>query len=271
MRDTAQNGIGAELDKQKTIEIAISLADAAKDISLRYFRNPALNIENKDKTDFDPVTQADREIEKKIRELLAELAPKDGILGEEYDAQEGETGLTWVIDPIDGTRAFMAGQPTWGTLIALHDGNKPIFGLVDQPYIGERFMGGWGSAILSRGGKSTPISARKSQGLGASILYTTFPEVGAPEERKSFERVAAHAQLVRYGMDCYAYAMLAAGYIDVVIEAGLSPYDIYAPAALVEAAGGQVTNWQGGALGGSGQAVAIADPSQANQIFALLN
>ena len=259
------------MDKQKTIEIAIALADHAKEISLRYFRNPALNVENKDKSDFDPVTQADREIEIKIREILADMAPQDGILGEEFDSVETQSGLTWVIDPIDGTRAFMSGQPTWGTLIALHDGNAPIFGLLDQPYIGERFMGGWGSAILSRGGASNKIAARKSNGLSAAILYTTFPEVGSKDERAAFEHVASKVQLTRYGMDCYSYAMLAAGYIDVVIEAGLSPYDIYAPAALVEAAGGQVTNWQGNSLDEKGQALAVADPSKADEIIALLN
>ncbi|MEM7241743.1 MAG: inositol monophosphatase family protein [Pseudomonadota bacterium] len=259
------------MDKQKTIETALTLADCAKEISLRYFRNPDLTIENKDQSDFDPVTQADREIELKIRECLSGIAPQDGILGEEFDPMDTQSGLTWVIDPIDGTRAFMAGQPTWGTLIALHDGQKPIFGLVDQPYIGERFMGGWGSAILSRCGTSTLIQTRKSSGLSGAILYTTFPEIGTSTERAAFERVATQVQLVRYGMDCYAYAMLAAGLIDVVIEAGLSPYDIYAPAALIDAAGGQVTNWQGDPLDKSGQALAIADKDLADDIIALLN
>ncbi len=259
------------MNKAKIIEDAVALADAARELSLRYFRANDLTVENKRPEDFDPVTQADREIELRIRELLADRAPDDGILGEEFENQETRSGLTWVIDPIDGTRAFMAGQPTWGTLISVYDGEKPIFGLIDQPYIGERFMGGWGQAILSRAGQNHPIQTRKDRKLKAAILYSTFPEVGKPEERAAFERVASHVQLTRYGMDCYAYGMMAAGFIDLVIEAGLQSYDIYAPIALIEAAGGQVTNWQGEPFGASRQAVALADPARADEVFSLLN
>ena len=259
------------MNKAKIIEDAVALANAAREISLRYFRSNNLQVENKLKEDFDPVTIADREIEERIRELLSERAPEDGILGEEFGQIETKSGLTWVIDPIDGTRAFMAGQPTWGTLISVFDGEKPIFGLVDQPYIGERFMGGWGQAIFSRGGENIPIQTRKDRPIEAAILYTTFPEVGTKEEREKFERVASEVQLTRYGMDCYAYAMLAAGLIDVVIEAGLQPYDIYAPIALIEAAGGHVSNWQGEPFNQTGLALALADPKLADVILPLLN
>ena len=259
------------VEKQPLIETSIALADAARDISLSYFRNEALSIENKDAAGFDPVTQADREIEAKLREMLAELRPDDGIYGEEYDVKEGRSGITWIIDPIDGTRAFMAGQPSWATLIGVRDANDLVYGLVDQPFLNERFMGGWGSAIVSRGQSQKPLKTRKVDRLSEAILYSTFPEVGTPEERAGFERVRDQVKLTRYGMDAYAYGMLAAGYIDIVIEAGLKLYDYAAPAALVRAAGGVVTNWQGGALDDSGQVIALANPDLLDDVLRHLN
>ncbi|WP_092063215.1 histidinol-phosphatase [Poseidonocella pacifica] len=226
-------------------DVAFELADVARNATLPHFRVPNLFAENKFADGFDPVTVADRDAEQAMRDVLARRRPQDGILGEEFGNTNGTSGLTWVLDPIDGTRGFISGTPTWGVLIALSDSDGPIFGLIDQPYIGERFIGGFGIAEL-RGPRGThPNAARTGVALSDATVFTTFPEVGTPDERRAFERVARTARLARYGMDCYAYALLAAGQIDLVIEAGLNPYDIQGPIAVIQAAGGIVTDWTG--------------------------
>jgi histidinol phosphatase-like enzyme (inositol monophosphatase family) len=168
------------------------------------------------------------------------------------------SGLTWVLDPIDGTRGFIAGTPTWGVLIALCDADGPIFGIIDQPYIGERFEGGLGRARLTGPRGARPLAVSPAASLGEATLFTTFPEVGTTEERAGFEAVRDRVRLTRYGMDCYAYGLLAAGHVDLVIEAGLHPYDICAPIAVIEAAGGIVTDWTGGPVHGGGRVLAAS-------------
>jgi len=227
------------------LEAADLAADAASVVTLSYFRSANLNTESKGEWFFDPVTRADREAELAIRAVLQKLRPDDGILGEEFGSIEGTSGLTWVLDPIDGTRGFISGTPTWGTLISLRDATGPILGIIDQPYTGERFVGGFGEAVLRRSGQTSPIGVRPAQGIDKAILFTTFPEVGTQEEAKAFLNLSRQVRLTRYGMDCYAYALLAAGNIDLVVEAGLHSYDVQAPIAIIEAAGGIVTDWQG--------------------------
>ena len=195
-----------------------------------------------------------------MRALLSELRPQDGILGEEFPPVESQSGRTWVLDPIDGTRGFISGTPTWGVLIALSEAEGPVLGVIDQPYIQERFTGGAGIAEVSGPQGSAPLKVRDTRRLDQAILFTTFPEVGTPEEAEAFRRVAGQVQLTRYGMDCYAYALLAAGQVDLVIEAGLNAYDIQAPIAVIEAAGGIVTNWEGGPVHEGGRALAAATP-----------
>ena len=238
---------------------AHAMADAARPATLEWFRRPGLSAQNKDAVGFDPVTQADHAAEEAMRAVLARLRPTDAILGEEGGAQAGESGLTWVLDPIDGTRAFLAGTPTWGVLIALSGPEGPLLGVIDQPYIGERFWGGLGTAMMQGPGGASPLATRPARALSDAVLFTTFPEIGTPAERAAFARVAARARLTRYGMDCYAYALLAAGQIDLVIEAGLQAYDICAPIAVIEAAGGVVTDWQGGPAAQGGQVLAAAN------------
>ncbi|MGP6086538.1 histidinol-phosphatase [Antarctobacter jejuensis] len=243
------------------IATAEALADAARLAILPHFRSSGLSAENKAGAGaFDPVTVADRAAEQAMRAVLAERRPQDAILGEEYGTQSGDSGLTWVLDPIDGTRAFLAGTPTWGVLIGLRDADGPILGLIDQPYMQERFRGGLGLADWSGPHGGGASRTRATPALEDAILFTTFPEIGTPEDRAGFERVAEQVRLVRYGMDCYAYALLAAGQIDLVIEAGLQAYDILAPIAVIEAAGGVVTNWEGGPVHDGGRAVAAANP-----------
>ncbi|ETX29222.1 histidinol-phosphatase [Roseivivax isoporae] len=243
------------------IETAHALADAARDAILPHFRASALVVDNKQAGGFDPVTEADRAAEAAMRAVLAQRRPDDAILGEEAGRAAGTTGLTWVLDPIDGTRGFMSGTPTWGVLIALADAHGPRYGLIDQPYIGERFEGGLGRATWTgpRGGGA--LGVRGTTRLADATLMTTFPEIGTPAERAAFARVAGGVRLVRYGCDCYAYALLAAGHVDLVIEAGLQPYDIQAPIAVIEAAGGVVTDWDGRPAHAGGRVIAAATPA----------
>jgi histidinol phosphatase-like enzyme (inositol monophosphatase family) len=247
-------------DHRDIRETAHAMADAARAAILPMFRHHTLKAVSKDSTQFDPVTQADRTAESAMRAILATRRPQDAIIGEEDTATAGQSGLTWVIDPIDGTRGFISGTPTWGVLIALCTQNGPIYGLIDQPYIGERFEGGFGLAEMTGPLGTTPLGVRPGTDLSQAILFSTFPEIGTPQDRAAFETVAAQVRLTRYGMDCYAYALLAAGHIDLVIEAGLQTYDIAAPIAVIEAAGGIVTDWSGGPVHQGGRAIAAASP-----------
>lgn len=245
---------------QDIVAAAHALADAARPETLSHFRQ-GIGADDKtgDAAGFDPVTEADRAAERAMRTLLAQRRPKDAILGEEYGASPGTSGLTWVLDPIDGTRGYIAGAPTWGVLISVRDENGPIFGVIDQPYIGERFEGGFGIARLDGPRGESRLATRGPRPLSEAILMTTFPEIGSPAEQAGFEAVSRKARLTRYGMDCYAYALVALGQVDLVIEAGLNSYDICAPIAVIEAAGGIVTDWQGGPAHEGGRVIAAAN------------
>lgn len=252
------------------LDVAHRLADVARSVILPYFRAETLGTQNKDETGFDPVTEADRAAERAMRDLLSDLRPNDGILGEEYGAVSGDSGRTWVLDPIDGTRGFISGTPTWGVLIALSDASGPILGVIDQPYIGERFFGMDGRAELSGPHGARTLHTRGTTGLDGAVLFTTFPEVGSTRERAGFDAVAERVKLTRYGMDCYAYALVAAGQVDLVIEAGLNAYDIQAPIAVIEAAGGIVTNWAGGPVHDGGQVLAAGNAALHSAALAIL-
>lgn len=253
------------------LDVAHKMADAARAAILPHFRTASLNAENKLSEGFDPVTVADRAAEQAMRAVLAQLRPDDGILGEEFGAAAGRSGRTWVLDPIDGTRGFISGTPTWGVLIALSDARGPFLGMIDQPYIGERFWGGPDVAQMTGPLGDHRLQTRTTPTLEEAILFTTFPEVGTSQDRAGFERVAARAKLTRYGMDCYAYALLAAGQVDLVIEAGLNAYDIQAPIAVIQAAGGVVTNWEGGPTHDGGRALAAANPTLHHAALEQLN
>lgn len=239
------------------------LADAARGPALRYFRLSDLEAENKRAVGFDPVTIADREIEQVLRGMLAQARPADGVLGEEFGRQDGASGRLWVLDPIDGTRAYISGLPTWGVLIALHDGARPVLGAMDQPFTGERFIGDLRGpaprAWWERGAERRDLRTRRCAGLSAATLFTTDPGLFDAAERAAFDRAAAAARLTRYGVDCYAYAMLAAGQVDLVIESGLSAYDVQALIPLIEGAGGIVTDWRGGDPSWGGALLAAGD------------
>jgi histidinol phosphatase-like enzyme (inositol monophosphatase family) len=268
----------AELDTLRAA--AFAAADAARAACLPHFRAAGLAAEDKGRPGwFDPVTAADREAEAAMRAVLARLRPGDAVLGEEQGASRGaaggETGLTWVLDPIDGTRGFMSGTPTWGVLVALNDGARPVLGVIDQPFTGERF---WGlchgarrEAAWTRGAEARPLRARACAGLEAATLFTTFPEVGTQAERAGFDAVRGRVRLTRYGMDCYAYALVAAGSVDLVIEAGLEPYDVQALVPVIEGAGGVITDWRGGDCQRGGRVLAAGDARTHAQALAILS
>ena len=251
--------------------VADKMADAAGAAILPHFRSATLDTDNKLASGFDPVTVADRAAETAMRDVLAEFRPDDGILGEEHGTVDGTSGLTWVLDPIDGTRGFISGTPTWGVLIALSNDTGPILGLIDQPYTGERFCGGLGRSIWTGPHRQGPLGTTATKTLADATLFTTFPEVGTPDEGAAFKQVASEVKLTRYGCDCYAYALLAIGQIDLVIEAGLNAYDIQAPLAVIEAAGGVVTDWQGNPAHMGGQVLAAATPELHDAAMARLN
>ncbi len=252
--------VDAEL-KSDLVRVAHLLADAARVETLKMFRVAGLVADDKAAPSllFDPVTEADRAAEQAMRAILRSARPDDGIIGEEFGSTAGSSGLTWVLDPIDGTRGYISGTPTWGVLIAISDTMGPLFGIIDQPYIGERFVGGFGIAEMSGPHGKVSLATRKDCVLADAILLSTFPEVGTPEDRRAFEAVTKAVKLTRFGMDCYAYALLAAGHVDLVIEAGLQPYDIQAPIAVITAAGGVVTDWKGGPAHHGGRVLAAAN------------
>ncbi|MBL4768712.1 MAG: histidinol-phosphatase [Rhodobacteraceae bacterium] len=241
------------------LEVAHLLADAARVAILPFFRSSDLNTQNKDDKGFDPVTIADRAAETAMRALLDIHRPDDAIWGEEFGQSPGTSGRTWVLDPIDGTRGFISGTPTWGVLIAVSNDSGPLLGMIDQPYIGERFFGTEGAALMTGPLGTQRLTTRSTTSLDEAYLFTTFPEVGTRQDRAGFMAVSEQAKLTRYGMDCYAYALLAAGQIDLVIEAGLNAYDIQGPIGVIEAAGGIVTDWQGGPAFNGGRALAAAN------------
>lgn len=252
------------------IAAAHAVADAARPETLRHFRRGIAADDKGPEGRYDPVTEGDRAAERAMREVLARLRPEDGILGEEYGNRPGTSGLTWVLDPIDGTRGYLCGTPTWGVLVSVADGRGPLYGLIDQPYTGERFEGGFGLARLVGPHGERALQTAAPRPLAEARLLTTFPEIGTPAERAAFGRVAERVRLVRYGMDCYGYALLALGQVDLVIEAGLQPYDVQAPIAVVTAAGGVATDWEGRPAHGGGRLLAAANPAIHAEALALL-
>jgi myo-inositol-1(or 4)-monophosphatase len=237
------------------------LADAAADAVLPFFRT-AIGMENKSRGGpFDPVTAADHAGEAALRQLIRGTFPTHGIIGEEFGSEGTDADYVWVLDPIDGTRAFVCGMPAWGTLIGLlHDG-RPAYGMMSQPFIRERFHGDGGSARYRGPNGERRLATRPCARLADAVLATTSPRMFTAAEGAAFEAVEAEARLTRFGGDCYAYCMLAAGHIDLVIEAGLKPYDIVALIPIVEGAGGIVTTWRGEPATAGGRIVAAGDPA----------
>jgi histidinol phosphatase-like enzyme (inositol monophosphatase family) len=240
------------------LPLALRLADAARVAALPHFRSSAAP-DNKSPTDFDPVTEADRAAERAMRDLLAQERPDDGIEGEEYGSAHGASGLVWHLDPIDGTRAFIAGLPSWCVLIGLAKEGRAILGIIDQPWLDERYVGLCDESWLDCRGARTRLRTRACPVLTDAVLSTTDPFILTPPERGAFEHLRATARLTRYGLDAYGYARLAAGTIDMVAETGLKSHDVAALIPVVEGAGGVVTDWRGLPAKLGGQVVAAAN------------
>ncbi|MFK7890922.1 MAG: histidinol-phosphatase [Granulosicoccus sp.] len=252
-------------------EAAQRAADAAAEVTMQYFRNE-MHVLNKAGTDnFDPVTAADRSAELAIRDSLYKEFPGIGFFGEEHAATKGSSGLLWVVDPIDGTRAFMSGMPLWGTLIGLYNGRDAILGVMDQPFLQERYVGDGKVAHVTDHLGRHQLTTRNCSDLALATLYCTTPDMfAAGVEQDRFQTVRQSVQLTRYGGDCYAYALLAAGHVDIVLDGDLKPYDIQALIPIVEGAGGIVSNWQGDSAVDGGLVVACGNRAVHESVIALL-
>ncbi|WP_417694266.1 histidinol-phosphatase [Roseibium sp.] len=246
-----------------------TLSAAAAKAILPHFRG-GLDVENKLASGFDPVTIADKAAETAMRAEINKTYPGHGILGEEHGSENLDAEYVWVLDPIDGTRAFISGLPTWGVLIGLKTNGKPDIGMMGQPYIGEAFVGDCKSAWYEGPIGSRPLKTRPCDSIENAILLTTAPEMFKGAEAGAYNAIEAQTRLVRYSTDCYGYAMIAAGQVDCVIETGLQAYDIVALIPVIEGAGGVITNWTGGPATDGGQVVASGDPRLHEKLLAKL-
>ena len=239
---------------------ALQLADAAGKAALPLFRRRDLGEDNKlaHQSQFDPVTEADKGAERAIRALINQHFPAHGIIGEEYGSEKEDADFVWVLDPVDGTRAFISGLPVWTTLIGLRHQGRPVLGVIAQPYVGEVFLGSpLGSRLITPQGE-TALKVRSARPLNDAIIATTDPVLFTGAEEAAYSALRRTAKLARYGCDAYAFAMVAAGHIDIALETGLKPWDIEAIIPVIENAGGVVTDWRGAPVGQHGGQVIAA-------------
>lgn len=240
-------------------ETLIACAEAARPITLGRFRTQ-LAVDNKLATGFDPVTEADREAEIAIREVISVRFPDHGIVGEEWDAKATTTPYNWIIDPIDGTRAFISGVPVWGTLVGLTHQGKAIAGLMEQPYTGEYWLAVGGTLRHARNGTDLPAAVSAVTRLAQARTTTTSPELFTGPHLAAWAALNRRVLQVRYGLDCYGYCLLATGHLDLVVEVGLKDVDIAPLIPIIETAGGVITTWDGGRAEKGGTCVAAATP-----------
>ncbi len=251
-------------------EFFFRLADAAKAETLPRFRS-GLAVANKEEGGYDPVTEGDQAAETAIRSLITEHFPHHGILGEEHGSVGTDREHVWLIDPIDGTRAFISGVPVWGTLIGFQSSGRSVMGVMDQPFTGERYFADGENAWYFGPGGDRQIRTRQCESLSDAVLFTTSPHIFTAEEAERYGAVEQKVRLFRYGVDCYAYALLAAGHADLVIESGLKPYDVGALIPIIEQAGGIITNWDGGRPEAAGRIIAAGNRSIHEQALATLS
>jgi myo-inositol-1(or 4)-monophosphatase len=249
----------------ETIAFAHKLADAAGDVIRPLFRT-RLDVATKPmmvagEAVFDPVTAADKGAEEAIRAILDRERPDDGILGEEFGEKPSRNGRRWVLDPVDGTRAFITGRHEWGSLIALEEDGRPVLGILDQPVLRERFIGVNGNAEMIDRGATVPLRVRECASLAEAVLCATHPDAYfTPAETEALKRVQRGVRMSRFGGDCYVFAALALGFVDVIVDSCFKRWDVAALIPLVEGAGGIITNWQGGDCRDGGQVLAAGDP-----------
>jgi inositol-phosphate phosphatase/L-galactose 1-phosphate phosphatase/histidinol-phosphatase len=248
-------------------DFACQLADAAGEKILPYFRS---NLVIDLKPDETPVTAADREAEVTMRQLINQYYPNHGIFGEEYGLENSDSEFLWVLDPIDGTRAFVAGKPIFGTLIALLQDGIPIIGIIDQPFLKERWIGISGTNTTLNG---NPVSTRDCPAISDAILNATSPDMFDDISGARFQTLSNMCQSTQYGGDCYGYALLASGFIDLVVESDLKPYDFCALIPVIEGAGGRICDWDGDVLNlqSSGHIIAAGNPDLADAVSDILS
>jgi len=246
------------------------LAEAAKAETLPRFR-AGTDVVNKLQGGFDPVTEGDRAAETVIRAAIIETFPEHGILGEEHDNIGLDREHVWVIDPIDGTRAFISGLPLWGTLIGFQSSGRSVMGMMDQPFTGERYFADGEKSWYRGPDGERQIFTRDCGDLSNAILFTTSPHIFGPTDLPRYQAVERQAKLFRYGCDCYAYVLLASGHIDLVIENSLKPYDVGALIPIIEQAGGIITTWDGGRPENGGNIIAAASRALHAQALEILN
>src|SRR5258707_866697 len=242
------------------LAFAHRLADATGELIRPYFRK-RIEVADKGSAGFyDPVTEADRRAEETIRELIRMHYPHDGILGEEFGEVPGTSLYRWVLDPIDGTRAFIAGQPLRGQLLALEHQGRAVLGVLDQPFLRERFVGTEGQTLFSHAGGTSKLRTRSCPAFSDAVICTTHPMLHFREkEREQYFRIERACRLSRYGGDCYAYALIAMGFVDLVIETDLKRWDVAAIIPIIEGAGGVVSDWNGDSVTDGGNIVAAGD------------
>ena len=258
---------------ESLLALAHDMADRSRAVILPHFRQPMDVADKGGAGVFDPVTQADRAAEHAIAQLIRDRAPDHGLVGEEFGQERPDAPFQWVVDPIDGTRSFITGTPLWGTLIGLLHAGEPVLGLMDQPFTRERFWSEQREAYTQTGdGKPQRIQTRPCARVADALMMTTSPELfAAGAEAEGFDRVRRAARMTRYGGDCYAYCLLASGFVDLVIEAGLKSYDVVALIPIVERAGGRMTTWDGRPAVDGGRIVASGDPVLHDKVLELLN
>ena len=250
-----------------------TMIEQAGEISLKHFRGNLTVTDKRQKGKaYDPVTQADRETEEFIRQRISEEYPDHAIVGEEFGAKGGAGSFTWLIDPIDGTRGFISGSPMWGVLVGLKQADECLVGGMRQPYVKETYLGDGDTAYFIRGGERKRIKVRRSESLDKSIVCCTHPSMYPTDEtREKFMHVASRCRFSRFGTECLGYGMLAGGYVDLVIEGGLSAYDIMPLIPIVEGAGGIITDWQGNTAVNGGMIIAAAGKKLHGEVLELLN
>ena len=248
-----------DIDSEEIWLFFRELANIAAQQTLSGFRLGG-EVENKQEGQgFDPVTQADRAAEMALRQAIGERFPNHGIIGEEFGETPGSSHWSWILDPIDGTRSYISGMPTWGTLVGLLKNNVPVYGMMSQPFVGDCFMGGCGTAQLVRPEGVASLRSRRGVAIADATLFSTTPEMfEVGTELDSFYNVSKVVKLTRFGADCYGYCLLAAGFVDLVIESNLGYYDIAPLIPIVESSGGIVSDWEGKPLRSGGRALAAA-------------
>jgi myo-inositol-1(or 4)-monophosphatase len=257
---------------EQLVVFAHELARRSGEVILPHFRQSVAYDNKIGPTGFDPVTAADRAAEEVIRAAILERFPDHGIVGEELGTDNAQSPYAWIIDPIDGTRSFMMGMHTWGTLIGLRLEGKPLLGLMNQPFTGERFWSDGSAAHYAGPGGPRRLATRLCPALDQAILGSTHPELfREPGQLDAFNRVKARVRMTRYGGDCLSYCLLAMGQVDIVVEANLQSYDIAALIPIIELAGGVVTTWTGGDAQHGGTVIAAGDARLHEAALALLN